>query len=381
MMKIDANQTRFDVRVGLGARSYDIVIEAGIMSRAGVLMKPLLHRPFVVVITDRNVAGPHLPPLLAGLKAAGIDHHTITLPAGEATKSYARVQSLCEQILALGIDRSTTLIALGGGVIGDLAGFVAAILLRGIDFIQIPTTLLSQVDSAVGGKTGINSAHGKNLIGAFHQPRLVLADVASLETLPDREMRAGFAEVIKYGAINNRAFFDWLAENATALLNGDRGLLCRAVAFCCDAKAAIVSADETEHGQRALLNLGHTFAHALEREAGYGDALLHGEAVAIGLAMAFELSTKMGLTDGPEQRDALIALLRTSGLPVNLPDQGFSDWDADRLIAHMSKDKKVQAGRATFILARSVGAAFITRDVPPDLLRETVQAAVSGTLR
>ena len=194
-------------------------------------------------------------------------------------------------------------------------------------------------------------------------------------------MRAGFAEVIKYGAINNRAFFDWLAENAVALLSGDRGLRSWAVSMCCEAKAAIVAADETEHAQRALLNLGHTFAHALEREAGYGGDLLHGEAVAIGMAMAFELSAKMGLIEAPEHRDALISLLRKSELPVNLPDKGFSDWDADRLIAHMSKDKKVQAGRVTFILARSIGTAFTSEDVPADLLRETVQAAVSGELR
>jgi 3-dehydroquinate synthase len=352
--------------VGLGSRAYDIVVGEGLIADAGRHIRPLLKRPKVVTVTDANVAARHLEPFRAALGRAGVAHETVTLPPGEGTKDFAHLEYLAEKILALGVERSSTLVALGGGVIGDLTGFAAAVLLRGIDFIQVPTTLLAQVDSAVGGKTGINTRQGKNLVGAFHQPRLVLADVAALDTLPRRELLAGYAEVVKYGLIDDPEFFAWLEANGAALIAGDRALRRRAVRVGCAAKAAIVAADEKERDARALLNLGHTFGHALEAETGFGAALLHGEAVAVGLALAFDFSHHLGLCP-LEDAGRVRRHLEGVGLPADLARLGDygrePGWTAARLIAHMALDKKVAGGKLTFILARGIGRAFISHDV------------------
>ncbi len=352
--------------VGLGSRAYDIVVGEGLIADAGRHIRPLLKRPRVVTVTDANVAPLHLEPFQAALEGAGIAHETIVLPSGEATKDFAHLESLADKILGSGIERSSVLVALGGGVIGDLTGFAAAVLLRGIDFIQVPTTLLAQVDSAVGGKTGINTRAGKNLVGAFHQPRLVLADVAALDTLPRRELLAGYAEVVKYGLINDPDFFAWLETNGAFLIAGDRALRRRAVRVSCAAKAAVVAADEKEQGARALLNLGHTFGHALEAETGYGPELLHGEAVAVGLALAFDFSRHLGLC-APEDAARVRHHLDDIGLPADLAQLDARGkkpgWTAAKLIAHMGRDKKVTGGKLTFILARGIGRAFISHDV------------------
>lgn len=345
------------VRVELGERSYDIHVGSGLIGRAGEFAAPLLAQKRVVIVTDRHVARHHLDTVLASFRQAGIAADSVALAPGEQTKSFAELESLCDKLLEMKVERHTTLVALGGGVIGDLTGFAASILLRGVDFIQIPTTLLAQVDSSVGGKTGINNRHGKNLIGSFYQPRLVLADTDVLDTLPKRELRAGYAEVVKYGLINDPAFFSWLEGHGASLIAGDTAALRHAIVVSCKAKAAIVGADERESGQRALLNLGHTFGHALEAECGYTDELLHGEAVAIGMVMAFDLSTSLGLApleDAARVRRHLASI----GLPTEpLSVQGRS-WSAAKLIEHMGKDKKVKDGRIGFILAHGIGHCF-----------------------
>jgi 3-dehydroquinate synthase len=295
------------------------------------------------------------------------------LPPGEPTKDFGHLRELCERTLSLGIERGTLLIALGGGVIGDLVGFAAGILLRGLDFVQVPTTLLAQVDSSVGGKTGINTPQGKNLVGLFHQPRLVLADVGVLKTLDARQTRAGYAEIVKYGLLGDHSFFAWLEANGERVLAGDPAALRHAVAASCRAKAAIVAEDEREGGSRALLNLGHTFGHALEAETGFGDALLHGEAVAIGTVLAFDLSACLGLAAATDAR-RIRQHFAIAGLPIDsrfLVGRGTS---ADRLLAHMRVDKKVRDGRLTFILARGIGQAFICRDVKDDDVRAVLEA-------
>ena len=363
--------------VDLGARSYDIVIGEGLIERAGALLGPLLPGRRAIVIADEAVAGHYLARLTASLAAAGIEAPSLNVPPGEASKSLARFGDLMEAVLALAPERSTTIVALGGGVVGDLAGFAAASALRGLAFVQVPTTLLAQVDSAVGGKTGINSRYGKNLIGAFHQPRAVLADLATLATLPRRELLAGYAEIVKYGALGDAAFFDWLVANGAALVAGDTALRGEAVARSCAAKAAIVAADEREAGRRALLNLGHTFAHAFEAESGYGDRLLHGEAVAIGMAAALRLSVRLGLCPAADA-ERLTAHLSAIGLPTGLAGVADGGWTAERLIGHMARDKKVSDGRATFILARGIGHAFVTRDVPMDAVAATLDEALAA---
>ncbi|MEQ8283645.1 MAG: 3-dehydroquinate synthase [Parvibaculum sp.] len=356
------------VVVDLGERRYDILVGAGLIADAGTHLKPLLRRARIAVVTDETVARLHLPALQESLDVAGIYHDTIVLPQGESTKSFAQLEKLTEWLLETGIERGDIVVALGGGVIGDLTGFAAAILRRGVDFVQIPTTLLSQVDSSVGGKTGINTRQGKNLAGAFHQPRLVLADVAALETLPMREFLAGYAEVVKYGLIGDRAFFDWLEENLDRLKEGDREARVQAIVKSCEAKAATVAADERESGVRALLNLGHTFGHALEAATGFSQRLVHGEGVAVGMALAFDLSARLGFCPGQDAVRVRRHLAR-AGLPSRLADVPGTLPDADALIALMGQDKKVQDGKLTFILARAVGEAFITRDVDPDALR------------
>ncbi|WP_026872669.1 3-dehydroquinate synthase [Inquilinus limosus] len=367
--------TRETIRVGLGPRSYDIVIGPGALAEAGERIAALGRGRRVIVVADARVAGLHGAALEASLAASGITAETLTVPPGEATKSMTVLAELLDRILALGIERRTLLVALGGGVVGDLAGFAAAVALRGLDFVQIPTTLLAQVDSSVGGKTGVNSKHGKNLIGAFHQPLLVLADTALLSTLPARELRAGYAEVAKYGALGDAGFFAWLETNGPKLLAGDGEAMIRAVKRSCEMKAEIVGQDEREAAQRALLNLGHTFGHALEAETGYGDALLHGEAVAIGMVMAFDLSVRLGLCPAAD-RDRLARHLEAVGLPTR-PARDRA-WSVDALLHHMTRDKKVRDGRMTFILVRGLGQAFVTSEVPAEPVAAVLADAIAA---
>ena len=367
------------LHVDLGARGYDIAIGPGLIGRAGAEITSLPNAPNrVVVVTDHHVAELHLAPLERSLSDAGLAFDAFVVPAGEASKSFASFEKLCEALLTAGLERKTWLIALGGGVVGDLTGFAAAVLLRGLDFVQVPTSLLAQVDSSVGGKTGINSAHGKNLVGAFHQPRFVLADSGALGTLPRRELLAGYAEIVKCGALGDAAFFAWLEEHGAHVVEGDAKAQIRAVATSCKTKAAIVAADEREGGCRALLNLGHTFGHALEAETGYSSALLHGEAVAIGMVMAFDLSVRLGFCR-PEEADRLRRHLAAVGLATDLSDLPQVDWNAERLLGHMRKDKKVSDGRLTFILARSLGEAFVTQEVPESEVLALLQDVIAAS--
>jgi len=365
------SETIETLRVELGERSYDIVVGADLIAQAARWIAPILKRPRVVIITDENVAPIYLAPLMASLQGADVQCNAITLPAGEQTKSFAQFEKLCESVLELKVERSTTLIALGGGVIGDLVGYAAASILRGMPFVQVPTTLLSQVDSSVGGKTGINTRHGKNLVGAFCQPQLVLADTAALNTLDHRQLMAGYAEVVKYGLIDDLDFFEWLEINAQALIDGDMDKRRQAILTSCAAKARVVAEDELESGKRALLNLGHTFGHALEAETGYGGGLLHGEAVAIGTVMAFDLSQRLGLCSG-QDRGRITAHFEAVSLPMDFSALNTDEWTTDKLMDHMSRDKKVEDGKLTFILARSIGGAFITRDVADKDVRALV---------
>ncbi len=350
------------VRVELGERGYDIVIGNGLVASAGAHIKPLLAQPRVVTITDENVAGHWLEPYRASLAAAGIEGAELILPPGEQTKDFQHLQQVSEWLLETGIDRKTMLVALGGGVIGDLAGFAAAIALRGIPFVQVPTTLLSQVDSSVGGKTAIDTPQGKNLVGAFYQPKLVLADMDTLDTLPGREVMAGYAEVVKYGLLGDKDFFEWCEANGPALAAGGGPERAHVVEMSCLAKARIVADDEREAGQRALLNLGHTFAHAFEIEAGFGGSLLHGEAVAMGMVAAFGLSQRLGFCPGQDV-DRVRRHFEAVGLPTGVSKVRGESWTAERMIEHMGRDKKTEGGRLTFILARGIGEAFISRDV------------------
>lgn len=352
--------TRIDIN--LGDRSYPILIGEGLLDQAGEHLKPLLPRGRTVIVTDENVADLHLERLMIACQAAGIEAEPIVLPAGEQTKSFPHLEWLTEQLLELGIERKDAIVALGGGVMGDLVGFAAAILRRGCPFVQIPTTLLSQVDSSVGGKTGINTPQGKNLVGAFHQPKLVLIDTEVLDSLPDRELLAGYAEVVKYGLIDDPDFFAWLEENVEDVLSGDPAKRAHAIAVSCRAKARVVEQDEFEtKGLRALLNLGHTFGHALEAEKGYSGELLHGEAVALGMVLAFELSVELGLCPA-DDLERVRRHLSSVGLPTTLAKVGLEGQGA-KLVAHMAQDKKMEAGRLTFILARGIGQSFLARDV------------------
>lgn len=350
------------VRVELGTRAYDISIGPGLLAQAGERLKPHFKRPRTVIVTDANVAALHLETLQNALTAAGITSQAIILPPGEGTKNFTQLAQVCDGLLAAGMERADRIIAFGGGVIGDLTGFAASILRRGIDFIQIPTTLLAQVDSSVGGKTGINSMHGKNLIGAFHQPVAVLADTALLNTLSAREFAAGYAETAKYGLLGDAPFFNWLEANAAKIRARDTDALIEAVSVSCRAKAKIVAEDETETGVRALLNLGHTFGHAFEAACGYSQRLLHGEAVSIGMVMAFRYSQSLGLCTG-QDATRVEAHLANVGLPVK-PSQIPGELpDANALLTLMRQDKKANMGKLTFILARGLGEAFIARDV------------------
>ena len=364
------------LRVDLDDRSYDILIDDGLIDDAGRHLAPIAGSTPLLVVTDENVAGLHLPRLESSLDAAGLAHRRFVLPAGEETKNFAELQRLVEAILEIGPERSSLLVALGGGVVGDIAGVAASLVLRGIGFVQVPTTLLAQVDSAVGGKTAINAPHGKNLIGAFYQPRLVLSDTGVLDTLPRRERLAGYAEIVKYGLIDDPAFFGWLEENGPAAIDGDGDARKYAIRKSCAAKAAIVSGDETEQGARALLNLGHTFAHALEARARYDGAVLHGEAVAVGLVLAFALSVDLGLCPAGDAA-RVRRHLRAVGLPVTVADLGIDAGGADDLVAAMKHDKKVRDGRLTFILARGIGEAFVTSDVAASSLDRVLAGALA----
>lgn len=361
------------VHVPLGDRAYDVRIGAGLIARAGTEIAPLLARPRVVIVTDENVAALHLGPLKAALAAEGIAHDALILPAGEATKSWPHLTRCVEWLLERKVERRDVVLALGGGVIGDLVGFAAAILRRGVRFVQLPTSLLAQVDSSVGGKTGINSAQGKNLIGAFHQPSLVLADISVLETLNARDFLAGYGEVVKYGMLGDADFFAWLEANAPALRD-DPGLRQKAVAHSVAMKAGIVTRDETEQGERALLNLGHTFGHALEQATGYSDRLLHGEGVAIGCALAFDLSARMGLCS-QEDPSRVLEHLRAMGMPARLSDIAGTLPDDAALIALMGQDKKVVDGQLRFVLARGIGEAFVSDAVEGNMLARVLHDA------
>ncbi len=365
------------VGVGLGARAYEIRIGAGLLERAGDEIAPLLDRPRLAIVTDENVARLHLPALETALDRAGIEHVCLVLPAGEGTKSWESLRQVVEWMLAQKVERDDMILAFGGGVIGDLAGFAAAVLRRGVRFVQMPTTLLAQVDSSVGGKTGINSPHGKNLVGAFNQPALVLADIAVLATLETRDFLAGYGEVVKYGLLGDEDFFVWLEGNGPALAAGDMALRAEMVRRSCGMKAGIVARDELEHGERALLNLGHTFGHALEAATGYGARLLHGEGVAIGMALALELSARLGLC-AQECPGRLRAHLVAMGMKATLGDIPGDLPDVDGLIELMAQDKKVQQGRPRFVLLRAIGDAFVTDDVPPDAVRTLLSEALAA---
>jgi shikimate kinase/3-dehydroquinate synthase len=361
--------------VALSAASYDVVIGDGLLARAGAHLAPVLPQKRAVIVTDETVAGLHLATLRAGLAEAAIEASEIVVKPGEASKGLDTFAGVVDSLLTARVERRTAVIALGGGVIGDLAGFAAAATLRGVPFVQMPTTLLSQVDSSVGGKTGINTRHGKNLIGAFHQPRIVLADTATLGTLPPRELRAGYAEVVKAGLIGDAGFFDWCEAHGADVVGGVREAQAEAIRRACAFKAAVVGDDEREekpNDGRALLNLGHTFGHALEAEYGYGGGILHGEAVAIGIGLAFRLSTRLGLCPR-DDADRAIAHIGAVGLPAELAmlNRRFS---AAALVGHMRRDKKMQDGALKFVLARGIGRAFTATDVPAeavtDLLRD-----------
>lgn len=360
------------IRVGLGDRSYDIHVGEGLLVQAGALLAPFA-RGTVPVVTDSHVAKLHLDPLIASMAKASIKAVPIVLDAGEGTKSFAGLEKLTAELLRANVDRGGLIVALGGGVIGDLVGFAAGVLKRGVDFAQIPTTLLSQVDSSVGGKTAINVPEGKNLVGMFHQPRIVIADIATLKTLPKRELLAGYAEVVKYGALGDAEFFDWLEANGARALAGDSAALTHIVAHSCKMKADIVARDERETGERALLNLGHTFGHALEAATGFSDRLLHGEGVAIGTVLALQLSAKLDLS--PAADAARFAKHLTAvGLPAAIADIPGARPDADTLIAAMAHDKKVKDGELTFVLVKGLGHAFTSRDVPLDAVRSVLSA-------
>ena len=360
-------QHNTSISVGLAERSYDIHIGGGLIENANTFAAPFTADKHLVIITDNNVGPTHGERLKAGLSKSARKIDILHVPAGEASKSLSVYGRLLDDILTLGIDRSTMIIAFGGGVIGDLAGYVAASLLRGIDFIQVPTSLLAQVDSSVGGKTGINMSAGKNLVGAFHQPKLVLADTDILGTLPERELRAGYAEIVKYGLLGDATFFEWLEVHGQNVLARDEAAIAYAVQASCRAKADIVAADEREGGVRALLNLGHTFAHAFEAEAGYDGRLLHGEAVGAGIGMAFGFSRHLGLVSGQDEM-RVKAHLKALSLPFDRASLPAGNADATRLIQHMYKDKKTHKGALTFILLNAIGSAFVKRNVDEDSL-------------
>jgi 3-dehydroquinate synthase len=363
------------ISIALGERSYDVLAGRGLLARAGELIAPHAASGRVFVVTDKNVAKLHGKTLTQSLDAAGLAHASVVLPPGEQTKSFRGLERLCRQLLQADIGRKDLVVAFGGGVIGDLAGLAAGLVKRGAPFVQMPTTLLSQVDSSVGGKTAIDAPEGKNLIGLINQPRLVLADAGVLETLPERELRAGYAEIVKIGLIGDAPFYQWCEANAGALLRCDANALAYAVPHAIAYKARVVEADEREQGVRALLNLGHTFAHALEGHAGYDGKLLHGEAVGAGLALAFQLSANLGLCNEADAR-RVRTHLDDAGFVTDLRRIAGAPFDLDKLMALFAADKKAQSGKLTFILARGIGRAFIKKDAPADVVRELLEAEI-----
>ncbi len=369
------------VKVALGDRSYDIVIGRGLIASLGTRVAALRPGTKAAIVTDENVARSHLPAVEAALAEAGVPTSRVIVPVGEGSKSFAVFEQVCEAIIAARIERGDLVIALGGGVIGDLAGFAASAVRRGIDYVQVPTSLLAQVDSSVGGKTAINSAHGKNLIGAFYQPILVIDDTAALDTLPQREFRAGYAEVAKYGLLGDAAFFSWLEANWRDVFRGGNfsGKSARehAIAVSCRAKAAIVARDEREAGDRALLNLGHTFGHALEAACGFSERLLHGEAVAAGMALAFGFSARLGVISTAEAERA-IRHLEQVGLPTRPADIPGGLPSVDRLMDLIAQDKKVKRGMLTFVLVRGIGSAFVESGVDPRDVRAFLSEKLTG---
>lgn len=366
------------VPVSLAERAYDIVIGRDVIATLGARIKALRPNAKVAIVTDATVANHHLAAVEDILTSSGIAHSAIVVAPGEGSKNYATFETVCEAIIAARIERNDLVVALGGGVIGDLAGFASASVRRGLDFVQVPTSLLAQVDSSVGGKTGINSRQGKNLVGAFHQPILVIADTAMLDTLPPREFRAGYGEVAKYGLLGDADFFAWLETNWRDVYAGG-GAREHAIAMCCRAKAAIVARDERETGDRALLNLGHTFGHAFEAGAGYSQRLLHGEAVALGCVLAFEFSERQGLVGGNSVA-RVRAHLADAGLPTRPGDVEGGVPDADRLMDLIAQDKKVKRGKLTFILARAIGEAFVADDVDPAAVRAFLQERIDDKI-
>ena len=360
------------IRVELEGNSYDIHVGHGLLTDAGRLLKPFARGP-VPVVTDMTVGEIHLASFLDACGHAGIDARPVVVPPGEGSKSFSGLEQVTGSLLDAGVDRGGLIVALGGGVIGDLTGFAAGVLKRGVAFAQIPTTLLAQVDSSVGGKTAINVPQGKNLIGLFHQPRIVIADTALLSTLPRRELLAGYAEVVKYGALGDRNFFEWLEENGAKALQNDKAALIHAVAHSCRMKAAIVARDERESGERALLNLGHTFGHALEAVTGFSGRLLHGEGVAIGMALAFRLSAQLGLCPG-QDAERFARHLKSAGLPSAISDIPGARPEVGALLAAMAHDKKVKDGKLVFVLVRGLGQAFVTSDVPLEAVKTVLSA-------
>jgi 3-dehydroquinate synthase len=373
-----ADNLRQTVRVALDERSYDVIIGPGLLDDLPGLATGCFGATRFAIVTDEHVAKSHLGPLSEALAQRGLLRTSVILPAGEQTKGFDQLRFLSETLLSGGVERRDVVIALGGGVIGDLAGFAAAVLRRGVRYLQGPTSLLAQVDSSVGGKTAINTPQGKNLIGAFHQPGLVLADTATLATLPDREMRAGYAEVVKYGLLGDKVFYGWLEDNASKVMGRDPAAVVRAVTRSVEMKADIVARDETETGERQLLNLGHTFGHALEAFTGYSDRLLHGEGVAIGMCLAFRLSEEIGACP-PQTAARVSAHVKAMGLPTHVQDIPGGDLpSADVLVDLMGQDKKVRDGQLTFILARGIGDAFITREVARDDVRRFLEAQLAA---
>ena len=364
------------VQVALGARGYEIVIGRGLVASLGKRIKALRPGARVAILSDETVAKLHSGAVEAALKSAGIEHARIVVPAGEGSKNYATFEKVCEAIIDARVERNDLIVALGGGVIGDLAGFAAACVRRGLDFVQVPTTLLAQVDFSVGGKTGINSRRGKNLIGAFHQPVLVVADTALLDTLPKRDFRAGYAEVAKYGLLGDATFFAWLEKNWQDVFAGGSARE-HAIAVCCRGKADIVARDERETGERALLNLGHTFGHALEAGCGFSDRLLHGEAVSLGMALAFEFSAQKGLLAAADA-DRAIAHLAAVGLPTHVKDVRGGVPSVDVLMDLIAQDKKVKRGTLTFILVHGIGRAFIENNVSAAEVRGFLDRKLAG---
>ena len=366
------------IPVALGDRSYDVLVGPGLMARAPGLIKERLGPGKCGIVTDANVAASHLAPLEASLRSAKLYAGTEVLPSGEATKSFAALSGLCGRLLEMGLERRDCVIALGGGVIGDLAGFAASIVRRGLAVVQMPTTLLAQVDSSVGGKTAINTPQGKNLVGTFHQPRLVLADTDVLATLPPRQFRAGYVEAAKYGLLADADYFAWLEQNGPAVFARDEAALTHAIAVAVRGKAGIVARDETETGERMLLNLGHTFGHALEAWAGFSDRLLHGEAIAIGICLAFQLSEELAFV-GNNSVARVETHFSALGLPTRIAQiPGGEAPDAAALLKIMGQDKKVRDGKLTLILARGIGEAFITRDVPTHTVLEFLSRRIAA---